>query len=244
MLAVRVPGPNGPLLVRAFGRPDPHRPRPLYLLFSGWGPGVPALLNPMTLQARWLAADADVLTAYVPLTGMGSPGTVDGLTRADFLGQALAAHDQLAALPGVAGVNAVGESFGGYLALLLSARRPLDRLVLRVPTDVDPDGFDSRPQTELAGTKGLAWKSAAHGPGDSQALVAAARFGGECWLVSAGRDTIVPRQTTDNTLGALDPARTHHVHLPGAGHAMFGHIGAFRRLLCEAALTPVGVQRA
>jgi hypothetical protein len=189
----------------------------------------------MAVQARWLSRDAEVLTAYVPLTGMGSPGTVDGLTRADFLAQAITAHDALAAIPGVAGINAVGESFGGYLALLLSARRPLDRLVLRVPTDVDPEGFATRAQTDFAGPKGLAWKSAAHGPEDSQALAAASRFKGDCWLVSAGRDTMVPKQTIDNILAALDPARTRHVHLPDAGHAMFGQVRAFRNVLREAA---------
>jgi hypothetical protein len=52
----------------------PGRPRALYLMLNGWGPGMVRIASPMDLQARWLANHADVLTATVFLTGMGSPG--------------------------------------------------------------------------------------------------------------------------------------------------------------------------
>jgi pimeloyl-ACP methyl ester carboxylesterase len=113
------------------------------------------------------------------------------------------------------------------------------RLVLRVPTDVDPAGFADRPQEELAGDRGLAWKSAVHTPEDSPALAAAAGFRGPAWLVSSGRDQIVPWQTTENYLAAFPADRLHHVHLPSAGHSMLGHVRDFLGVLVEASSTTV-----
>lgn len=239
MPTLRIHGPNGPLLASVHGRLEAEHPKELFLFVEGWGPGLVRPMSPSDASARWLARRAGVLTATVFLTGIGSPGKVDGLSRGDFLREVLTGYDRLVERPGVAGISAVGTSFGGYLVTLLTAKRPVERLVLKVPTDVEPDGFDTRPQTDFAGELGLPWKSARHAPPESQALTAAARYRGPVWLISAGRDETVPWQTTQNYLNALSTTRTTHIHVPAAGHGMFCHGGTFRRVLAEAADTRV-----
>jgi pimeloyl-ACP methyl ester carboxylesterase len=238
MPTMRLPGPNGTLLLSVHPSLDPSHPKQLFLFLEGWGPGLWRPISPSDRAARRLARRCDVLTATLFLTGIGSPGRVAGLTRADFLRQVLLGYDLLAENPVVAGISAVGTSFGGYLATLLSARRPIDRLVLKVPTDVDPDGFETRPQTELAGDLGLAWKSAPHAPSESLALTAAAAYSGPVWLISAGRDQVVPWQTTRNYLNAFNPDHVRHTNAATAGHAMIGGGRTFDKVLAEAAATP------
>lgn len=231
---MRIPGPDGMLVLSVHGRLDAAEPKPLFLFLEGWAPRLLRPISPADRTARWLARETGVLSATVFLTGMGSPGRVAGLTQADFLRQALAGYDRLVEHPGVSGVSVVGSSFGGYLACLLTSKRPVDRLVLKVPTDLDPFGFETRPQTQVAGTLGRYWKTAAHEPRESLALTAAAAYAGPVWLISAGRDEVVPWQTTQNYLNAFNPERTSHVHVPQGDHLMLGQESTVREVLAEA----------
>ena len=55
----------------------------------------------------------------------------------------LAAYDYLSSIDGVdsKNVSAVGSSFGGYLATILSAKRKVRNLALRVPADYPNEAF-------------------------------------------------------------------------------------------------------
>jgi uncharacterized protein len=174
----------------------------------------------------------------VALRGMGSPGDIARLTRADFMEDAAAAYDFLAALDGVdrERVSVVGESFGSYLACVLSAQRPVRALALRVPTDFPDAGFADVPQERFAGVLSLGWKRQEHSSSESRALDAVHHFFGDILVVASELDTIVPLQTTQNYLSsAPDPERLTYRLMRGAGHGLANPLRqiAFVRLLLE-----------
>jgi pimeloyl-ACP methyl ester carboxylesterase len=210
--------------------------RPAYLFFNGWSPGVRAW-TPNDLVAAVIARRHRCLCVTVFLRGMGSPGDIALLTRADFLRDAVDGYDFVAGLDGVdpTRIGAIGESFGSYVACLLSTRRPLRSLILRVPSDFPDDGFDTVPQRELAGTATQQWKGTRHHAGDSMALQAVRDFAGPVTVVSSERDTIIPPQTIDNYLGAAGPDKVRHLVMSATGHGLVGPLALhrYRRLLDE-----------
>ncbi len=66
----------------------------------------------------------------------------------------------------------MGESFGAYMSCLLSAKRPLENLILRVPTDFPNQGFTEVPQKEVVGILIRDWKLEKHEPTEFFALEA------------------------------------------------------------------------
>ncbi|HEX2173366.1 MAG TPA: alpha/beta fold hydrolase, partial [Dehalococcoidia bacterium] len=81
----------------------------------------------------------------------------DEVSREDGLVDVLAAYDFLIAQEGVdpARVGVVGFSYGGYLGVLLSARRPLRWLALRAPALYLDRDFD-KPKKQLSTIHDLA----------------------------------------------------------------------------------------
>jgi dipeptidyl aminopeptidase/acylaminoacyl peptidase len=63
------------------------------------------------------------------------------VTRQDGLDDVLAAYDYLASQPLIdkTAIGVIGTSYGGYLAMLLTAYRPVRWLAMRVPA-LYPDG--------------------------------------------------------------------------------------------------------
>lgn len=68
------------------------------------------------------------LTAHGESDKPGGPVSV-----ADHLADVTAAYDELAARHGVDRIGVCGASYGAYLAVLLTSRRPVARLLLRAP---------------------------------------------------------------------------------------------------------------
>lgn len=195
--------------------------RPAALFFSGWNAGGGWTTN--DLFAAHCARKFGIICLTVYLRGMGSPGNIQVLTRADFLADAEATYDYLAVQPGVdrTSISVVGESFGAYLGCVLSRRRLVRALALRVPTDFPAEGFSDRPQVEFVGSRSLDWKSRSHHFAESPALCALHEFGGNVLLVASGRDKIVPMKTTENYVAAMREAgRLEFCIMSGAGHAL------------------------
>jgi len=139
----------------------------------------------------------------------------DTVTRADNLRDLLAAYDFLVAQPGVdpERVVVVGSSYGGYLAVLLTADRKVRALALQAPAIYKDPDFD-RPKTALNLDGDLpAYRASRLGPEDNLALRNAARFRGDVLLVESENDTVIPRQVIENYRAAFSAATsvTHHL---------------------------------
>ena len=198
-------------------------PHGFVLFIHGWGGAQDA--NDVRL-ARQLVADGFHCLTF-DLAGHGrSEGRVEDFTVAQFLAQALAAYDRLAAStpPYVC-----GSSFGAYLALLLSAQRPVAGLGLRVPANYPDEILNGPPVAAyIASGSPKAWRCTARGPGDNRALAALAAFSGPVQLLAAGRDETIPCQTTENFISAARPGALQYHSLAEATHTLYA-IPAMRR---------------
>jgi hypothetical protein len=194
-------------------------PCPAGLFVHGWG----ATQRQTQGLAKQLAALGGIgLT--VTLRGHGpSRRRRRTVTRAENLADVRATYDLLRAREDVdtARIGVVGRSYGGYLAVLLSADRPVDWLVLQAPALYEDDGFD-RPKAALGAEQDVAgYRRRALPPDANRALRCAARFRGDVLLVESELDVVVPHPTIANYLEAFSGARsvTHHV-LRRADHGL------------------------
>jgi uncharacterized protein len=209
------------LRTREYGSPD-SGDGPLVLFFNGWSPGM-MLFTPSDYLAGRLSRETGARCMTVFLRGQGSPGDISRLTRADFLEDAICAYDAFLKGRAIEGrrIVVVGESFGAYLSAVLSTKRRVDELVLRVPSDFPDEGFESAPQIGIAGEKSQWWKSLRHEHGESRALDAVHGFEGRIILVYSGKDEIVPFSTTENYLRAAEGSRGLETHeMKDAGHGL------------------------
>lgn len=221
----------------------PAVPRGAALFIHGWGGAQDA--NDVRL-ARQLAADGFVCLTF-DLAGHGrSGGRVEDFTVAQFLAQAMAAYDLLVATDvedtraaDDAGRLAIdrpctppyvcGSSFGAYLALLLSAERPVAGLGLRVPANYPDSVFNGPPVAAyIASAAPREWRSQPCGPADNRALAALATFAGPVQLLAAGRDETIPCQTTENFISAARPGALQYHLLAEATHTLYA-LPAMRR---------------
>lgn len=196
----------------------PGSPQPLAFLFiHGW-------MGHQNTRAAKELADLDYACLTYDMRGnRTSQGDINALTRADFLNDALAAYDFLAAQlePG-AQIGVVGSSFGSYLAILLTEHRRVSRLSLRVSADYPDEGFADQPLISQVGEGSLrAWREQIHSPAGSRALTALHQFDGNIQIVEAEADEQVPHQTLQNYAAAVtDPAKLQYDVMRDAPHSL------------------------
>lgn len=89
-----------------------------------------------------------------------SEGERSKLSREDYMKDLIAAYDFLIAQKDVdpERVGIIGSSFGSYLATILTTKRNIKWLALRVPANYPDVGFDE-PQVKFANAKTTAWRS-------------------------------------------------------------------------------------
>jgi len=146
----------------------------------------------------------------------------DTVTREDNLNDMLAAYDLLTGHPAVDAnsVVVVGSSYGGYLATILSALRPVRWMALRAPALYkDEDWLVSKQhldRQEIARYRALKLE-----PDSNRALAASAIFEGDVLLVESEMDHIVPHPVIENYRAAFLRTRsmTYRV-IRGADHAL------------------------
>ena len=223
-----------PLAYRVFKPADQVRGAVLFI--HGWGGAQDA--NDVRL-ARQLATDGFHCLTF-DLAGHGrSEGRVEDFTVGQFLAQAVASYDRLAA--GIsrtapreaAATNAAaaslgtptyvcGSSFGAYLALLLSAQRPVAGLSLRVPANYPDEILNGPPVASyIASSSPREWRSTPRAVTDNRALAALAAFPGPVQLLAAGRDETIPCQTTENFISAARPGALQYHLLADATHTLY-----------------------
>jgi uncharacterized protein len=150
---------------------------------------------------------------------MSFQGTV---TREDNLNDIIAAYDRLARLPLVdpAAIGIIGSSYGGYLAAILTARRPVRWLALRAPALYKDEDW-SHPKQLLNRDELTKYRLANVKPSENRALAACAAFEGDVLLVESEHDHLVPAAVTANYRTSFEKARSVTVRvLEGADHAL------------------------
>lgn len=144
------------------------------------------------------------------------------VTREDNLHDVLAAYDELVRHPAVdpASMAIVGSSYGGYLAALVSALRPVRWLALRAPALYRDEGWDV-PKGKLDREDLTLYRQMAVQPADNRALAACEAFRGDALVVESEHDRTVPHPVIKNYVGAFRHVRsvTYRV-LPEADHAL------------------------
>lgn len=147
----------------------------------------------------------------IDLGGHGdSTGRLTQMTPRRNLADVLAGYDALASAPGVdpARIGLCAASYGAYLSVLLTAFRPVDRMLLRAPALYADDCFDLGLGQRRRGDRATAPTPLAH----------LALFPGPVTIVESELDEIISRSTIEAYLAALPSAA--HVVQPGARHAL------------------------
>lgn len=161
-------------------------------------------------RAEAVTREFGLVCLTVDLSGHGeSAGDLGQLTPRDHIDEVTAAFDLLAAHPAVDAtrIGVCGASFGGFLAAILTGRRPVRKLLLRAPALYRDELLDL-PHTTPRHAE----------PVDSLATRSLQAFEGDALLVESGDDDTIPVEVIKAYLTACPTAR--HVVLPGAGHAL------------------------
>ncbi|MEE5053199.1 alpha/beta fold hydrolase [Pseudomonas alliivorans] len=153
----------------------------------------------------------------------GLRGTV---SREQSLADLLAAYDRLVSHPSVdpEAIAVIGTSYGGYLATILSAMRPIKWMALRVPALYwDPDW--DMPKQELDRDRLAHYRRSAVTAADNRALAACKEFRGDVLLIESERDDYVPHATLMSYRTAFELAHSLTYRLvDGADHALSSDI--------------------
>ncbi len=162
----------------------------------------------------------------IDLGGHGdSTGRLTQVTPRQNLADVVAAHDRLASTPGVdpTRIGVCAASYGAYLSILLSALRPVERLLLRAPALYADDCFDRVLGERRSGDPTTAPTPLAH----------LGLFGGPVTIVESEHDEVISHDTVEAYLGALP--RAVHVVQPDARHALTDPAWreAFQRIVVE-----------
>ncbi|MCM2253740.1 MAG: alpha/beta fold hydrolase [Ramlibacter sp.] len=144
------------------------------------------------------------------------------VSREDNLRDVLAAYDVLVGHPAVdpRAVAIVGSSYGGYLAAIASALRPVRWLALRVPA-LYKDGDWTMPKSRLSRSELVAYRNSSVAAADNRALAACAAFRGDVLIVESEHDSFVPHQAIQNYRAACAQAQSlTYRMISGADHAL------------------------
>jgi len=125
------------------------------------------------------------------------------VSREDNLQDVLAAYDVLVGHPAVdpRAIAIVGSSYGGYLAAIASALRPVRWLALRVPA-LYKDGDWNQPKSQLSREELAAYRHSTVPPENNRALAACAAFRGDVLIVESEHDSMVPHPVIQNYMAA------------------------------------------
>lgn len=162
----------------------------------------------------------------VDLGGHGdSTGRLTQMTPRENLADVVAAYDRLTSVPGVdpARVGVCAASYGAYLSVLLTAFRPVRRMLLRAPALYSDDCVD----------RGLGQRRQGDPTTAPTPLAHLGLFRGPVTLVESEHDEVISHDTIAAYLAAL-PSATHVIQ-PGARHALTDPAWreAFQRIVVE-----------
>lgn len=192
---------------------------PGVLFVHGWGGNQWQYLA----RARELAALGCMCLTFDLRGHAQTQARQEFVSREEGLRDILAAYDFLAAQRNVdaGAVAVVGSSYGGYLAALLTALRPVRWLALRAPA-LYKDSEWNVPKLRLRSQQDLeSYRRQPMNPRESKALRACMEFTGDVLLVESEHDALVPHQVIINYREACISARSMTYRLiEGADHGL------------------------
>jgi len=174
---------------------------PGVLFVHGWGGGQEQYIA----RAREIAALGCVCLTF-DLSGHNDTLPMqETVSRENNLADVLAAYDTLVRQRGVdpSSIAVVGSSYGGYLAAILTTRRPVRWLALRVPALYMDTGWEL-PKVQLHQDQDLgAYRRRFVPAADNRALRACKAYRGDVLLIESERDDIVPHAVINSYKEAL-----------------------------------------
>lgn len=157
------------------------------------------------------------------LRGHGeSDGKIVDVTAEGSLKDCIAAYDYVASLPEVNKrlISVVGSSYGGYLSALLSEKRPISSLVLRVPAIYRDETFS---KTKLHEARKLLaeYRKSKVDTQDNLVLKTMQKYTGKLLLIESEEDEQIPHQTIENYRNAIGkPEIFKDIVMKGADHSL------------------------
>lgn len=153
----------------------------------------------------------------------GTEPLKDTVSRENNLRDVVAAYDLLAGQRNVDrdAIAVVGSSYGGYLAAILTAMRPVKWLALRVPALYMDNNWEM-PKLQLHKDQDLvSYRQSLVHASDNRALRACAAFEGDVLVVESERDQIIPHAVISNYLDAcVKPRSMTYRVLKDADHGL------------------------
>jgi uncharacterized protein len=163
-------------------------------------------------RARAAAAELNAVCLTFDLGGHGqSNGVLDELSAADHLNDLIAATDTLLGQAEVDEnrLGVCGASYGAYLAALLTAERPVRRLLLRAPA-LYGDELVRAPIGERRGAPQVLQPA--------KALTLVEEFAGKTLVLESGCDEAIPHEVVAAYVAAARDVR--YEVIAGASHAL------------------------
>ncbi len=201
--------------------PTHKKPKnPAILFVHGW-----TSERKRSFQYAKALSDLGYVCLLFDMRGHGtSEGDMNKYTTKEFLDDAIVAYDYLSRIEDVdtKNISAVGSSFGGYLVAILSSKRKIINIVLRVPADYPNELFDKPKRlTGHDNPKVTSWRNEPKKPTDSYALKALHKFIGNVLIIESEEDDIIPRQVILNYSNNINNrGKITHVIMKGTPHSI------------------------
>ena len=173
--------------------------KPAFLFLHGWTG------KPNDNAAETLAKNGYYAMTLIMRGHKGSDGDIKTVTALDSLHDACAAYDFLKTYIGnETPIVVVGNSYGSYIAILLTEKRRVDALSLRVPAGY-PDELLGLPKWGKGHDDPIVakWRTERTHYSDNKALHLLHDFKGPVQIIEAERDDVVPHQTVMNYKNAV-----------------------------------------
>jgi esterase/lipase len=194
------------------------KPKDLAILFlHGWTglPNEPA--------AKMLAQNGFSAMTFSLSGHNNSDGKLEDQTRQKSLQEVLAAYDLFKSkLPADTKIVVAGNSYGGYMAAVLSVERPLAAIHIRVPANYFDETFN-KPQEGQGheDPKVFEWRHQKLDFNASRSLKALHNFDGPVQIIEAELDDLVPHQTVQNYVDAVkDKSKLDYHFMKGWTHSL------------------------
>lgn len=197
--------------------PETNQKNIAILFLHGW-------TGPTNENAAELLATNGFGAMTISLSGHNdSDGKLEDQTRSKSLQQVLAAYDYFRSfLPEHVRIGVAGNSYGGYLATLLSSERPLACIQMRVPANYPDDNFDNIQLGQGAENPAImSWRQQRLDPSSTKSLRALNNFQGPVQIIEAELDDSVPHQTVQNYVEAVgDKTKLDFHFMKGWPHSL------------------------
>jgi len=157
------------------------------------------------LRAEALA-DMGFISLLFDLRGHGeSDGKLGEVTAEKSVEDVLASYDFINSLPKVDknNISIVGASYGGYITAIVSDKRKLDSIVLRVPA-IYPNTTYSIPKVKEIDKERKVYRQSIIGKNDNFALEIISKYIGKILLIESEKDQLIPHQVIQNFENAIN----------------------------------------